>query len=603
MALLFAVVAWVFAASPVRRITDAEYTLLASEQLLQRGALDVTPAFRLPLDATAYPGLSANIPPYQHGEAGYPYQIQVLPRAAVAPDRPRVFVWYPPGSSILSAPLLLAIHLASPLSPVFADGRYNWQGEAELQGLLAAALGAAFAVLAFALARLWLSPIAALAVALSGSLGSMIWSTTSRNLWSSSWGVVLLAAAVYLLARAWTRNRPIPSVWLGTFLAWSYFCRPSFAVHIAACGLFVLLYRRREGLRLAAVGSAWFVGFLFWSKHLFGTWLPDYYQHAQLSLAHAPMSLAANLLSPGRGILIYVPALFVVFAMLHRFRQHISQQPLLWLALGASAAHLLLLAVYPVWWGGFSYGPRFAVELLPWLVLLATLALDALARSQISNAITRRWQMSAICLSLVAVWIHGRGAYSDDTYLWNLRPIHVDVDATAAVWNWRYPQFLAGLVDWPWPDPLPVLPIGVPLAGSSASMSPFLLEGWSNAEPAYRWTRERRARLAFAAAPNQLAQLGQAHVLSMNFAVFLEPRARPPLISQRLQVRLNGHEIANETLTNAGLYKRAWPIAPGALAARNELELLMPDAESPLHLGVGTDERLLGLSVRNLQLR
>ncbi len=83
--------------------------------------------------------------------------------------------------------------------------------------------------------------------------------------------------------------------------------------------------------------------------------------------------LAAWLLSPGRGILWYAPvtALAVVGAvLLVRRREH-------WRLLPLAGPVVLYLLVYSIWagLGGWAWGPRFLVPVLPLLVALAALPL------------------------------------------------------------------------------------------------------------------------------------------------------------------------------------------------------------------------------------
>ena len=47
--------------------------------------------------------------------------------------------------------------------------------------------------------------------------------------------------------------------------------------------------------------------------------------------------------------------------------------------LAAAAAQLLLYGSYSVWWGGYTYGPRYLLDLLPPLVPAAALAMSRIA--------------------------------------------------------------------------------------------------------------------------------------------------------------------------------------------------------------------------------
>ena len=66
------------------------------------------------------------------------------------------------------------------------------------------------------------------------------------------------------------------------------------------------------------------------------------------------------------------------------------------------------------------------------------------------------------------------------------------------MWDWRYPQWLAGIVPMPPATEVPELAVGTPLALGPVLAEPYLREGWSWAEKGVRWSDETVARLQFA---------------------------------------------------------------------------------------------------------
>ena len=48
------------------------------------------------------------------------------------------------------------------------------------------------------------------------------------------------------------------------------------------------------------------------------------------------------------------------------------------LALSIVILQILIVSLWPTWWGGYSYGPRLIADALPWMALLAILGLAAL---------------------------------------------------------------------------------------------------------------------------------------------------------------------------------------------------------------------------------
>ncbi len=104
-----------------------------------------------------------------------------------------------------------------------------------------------------------------------------------------------------------------------------------------------------------------------------------------------------------------------------------------------------MVSLWPVWWGGFSYGPRLLADVLPWLALLAILGCAARLRSADNAKFSRTEIATALSLLALSIAINGRGAISVATAAWN---IEVDIDRhPEQVWNWSNPQFMAGLLN------------------------------------------------------------------------------------------------------------------------------------------------------------
>jgi hypothetical protein len=103
----------------------------------------------------------------------------------------------------------------------------------------------------------------------------------------------------------------------------------------------------------------------------------------------------------------------------------------------------VLVALWPVWWGGFSFGPRLLADVIPWLGLLAILGCAARLRS--SPKFSRAEIATALSLLALSIAINGWGTISIAPAKWN---VEVDIDRhPERAWDWSNPQFIAGL---PW---------------------------------------------------------------------------------------------------------------------------------------------------------
>lgn len=194
----------------------------------------------------------------------------------------------------------------------------------------------------------------------------------------------------------------------------------------------------------ALTGLAWFTGFVIYSWFTYEKLIPDYYLDSRISINSIATALPAILISPSRGLFIFVPALIFVFYLLIRYWTTIPYARLAILSLSIVTIQTVLVALWPVWWGGYSYGPRLLADAIPWLALLAILGCAARLRSANNAKFSRAEIATALSLLALSIAINGRGAISVATATWN---VEVDIDRhPERVWNWSNPQFMAGVL-------------------------------------------------------------------------------------------------------------------------------------------------------------
>lgn len=422
--LLFGLALLVFSVSGVSQRADSEYSMLLSESLVKHRTFA--------LDRYAIPRYA----PTQH-EGGYVangpiYQLEIA--------RGHLYYYFPPGSSVLSAPFVVAFNAAG-VSAARSDGSYDRSGAETIERWIAAVLMAALATTFFFTARLLLPTPLSLGIALVGAFGTQVYSTASRALWSDTWGALLIGVVAFLLLRHETGRGRLEPVLLATLLAWSFFVRPTFAAHIVAITIYVLVFQRSIFVRYAVAGAIWLIGFVAYSWTHFHQFLPSYYRATRLEFESFWVGLAGNLVSPSRGVFVYVPTLFFVGYLLLRHRRQLQCPRLVALALAIVAGHVVTVAGYFYWWGGHSFGARMTTGLVPWFVVLAVIGLAAMSRSP--SAGRRRVGVAfAAVLVCAAIFINTMGATSEASWRWNSQPTDVDRN-TARLWDWSEPQFLA----------------------------------------------------------------------------------------------------------------------------------------------------------------
>lgn len=421
----------IFLISRVHQLADSNYSMLLSQSLLYHQSFT--------LDSYEIPRLTPKQQLF-HVSNGDIYQLELI--------EGHIYYFWPPGTSVLSVPFVALMNKFG-VSASNADGTYNPEGEVLIQAWLAALLMAGLAGTFYFTSRLIIPRGWSLLLSLGTALGTQIWSTASRALWSETWGIFLLGFVVFLMVgHELGISRFRPAV-LATLLAWTYFSRPTFAVPIVAITIYVALLHRRVLLTYVLVGAAWFLGFALYSWYHFSQLLPNYYfvfQH--FGLNEFRWALLGNLISPSRGLLVYVPVLLFVGYLLVRYHATIPMRRLVILSLAIIAVHLIVVSSHSPWYGGHCYGPRYSTGIVPWFFLLGLAGVQAYRSSGIGQAsrsgILRRRIEAALgsTLLLLSITINALGATSHATWLWNSRPVNVDQDPNR-VWDWRHPQFLA----------------------------------------------------------------------------------------------------------------------------------------------------------------
>jgi hypothetical protein len=341
----------------------------------------------------------------------------------------------------------VALANAMGISAIDQNGIYDEDGETRIQAGLAALLMAGLSVIIFFTSRLILSFRWSLLMTAATAFGSQIWSTASRAMWVQTWGVFILGFVIWLILRTETKQARLHPVLLATCLSWLYFVRPTFISSIAAIALYVVIYHREHFLPFVMTGCTWLAAFIGYSEYHFGQLLPLYYQADRLRFAISFWeAFPGNLISPSRGLFIYVPVLAFVAYLSVRYRR--SWRPrLVVLAVGVVLVHLVLISVFVPWTGGHCYGPRLSTDLVPWFALLGMLAVQTRLQWRDKNPaqdsvfrVRTEWSFAVLLLAC-SVTLNGIGAISLDAWRWNVLPTNIDQNSSR-VWDWRHPQFL-----------------------------------------------------------------------------------------------------------------------------------------------------------------
>ena len=356
------------------------------------------------------------------------------------------FYVYPPGTPTAALPAVAIARLAG------LDMARS-EDDDKVQRTLAAISVGITAVLASSLAVRWLRWPLATALAGIFVFGTPVMSTMGTALWSTNLTVVASLSALLLVSRYdASGGGPVRAAAIGALLGFAFWCRPP---AILLAGLVILWMfgravtgasseRRSAIVSARALSAAVIVSLallMLLSRLTYGTWLPDYYIGGRLAASDRfGMALVASSVSPSRGLLIFAPAaaLALVAALLSPRR--VLQVPFAGVALVWLCLHLVIVSRFPYWWGGYGFGSRLLVDVLPGVFVFSCAAAAVVCAS------SRHWRVLGL-LALVpaaaaGIWINSvQGLFNPATATWNASP---SIDRFPGyAFDWRLPQFRA----------------------------------------------------------------------------------------------------------------------------------------------------------------
>lgn len=219
-------------------------------------------------------------------------------------------------------------------------------------------------------------------------LGGLTWSAAYL---ARAINLVTLPVYILALAAVLAQVRPLPGGWkrsiqplaanlrsllLDYFRQWFFFGFP-----ILLAGLFSLWWNWQR------FGSPWATGYVE-SESFSANWL---------------FGLFGLLVGPARGLIWYSPVILLALVGLQWFWRNVRW--LLGVVAGIVLLYILLYGKWYMWHGGYSWGPRFLVPVLPFLMLLSAPAWRHIFEAGSGGTAGRIGATLLLILSLSVQWI------------------------------------------------------------------------------------------------------------------------------------------------------------------------------------------------------
>jgi hypothetical protein len=408
--ILFGIVWLVHAVSPSTQVTDSRLSVYTAYVAIHDRTLDLD---ALPAEARAR---------FERDD----YDV-VERDGALLP-------YFPYAPMLLLTPFVALAELVGvePESLDLIGPNQTWMIEQPAAALLVAVAAVVVALLAYEVAR---GPSevrrrTAMVVASFFAFGTAAWSTASRALWQHTPALLLLAVALLLLQRASRRSQPLALA--GACLAGAYVARPGCAAVVLSLSAWVVLLRPDRVLGFVGGAAAVVVPFVAINAWQYDAVLPPYYDSLRVGSETAvpfAESLAMNLVSPSRGLLVYTPILLLLpWALRRAERSDLGASLRVAVTVGL-VGHFLVVARYGST-AGAAYGARFFTEVAPLFVMLLVPLGEALVRRELGRGL----RVATLALGTISVLIAGSGATLRSGFCWSATPVTVDEDPSR-VWD------------------------------------------------------------------------------------------------------------------------------------------------------------------------
>lgn len=306
-------------------------------------------------------------------------------------------------------------------------------------GKFAAAIIAATSVLLFyrLLQNLGLKKFSRVFFTVVYAFGSQTFSIGSQALWQHGpaelWIVVFLLGAERII-RGHSQSL-FPSYASGFALGMLLLSRPQDMVIAIPFFLLLIFSSKRKYVLHALPLFLLFALFnLLYNTHFYAepTLRGGPAQIAGILSAPFSVGLAGNLISPSRGIFIFMPWAALSFFWIGKVLKKDFYQTLYAPTLIAAVLYILLYSKLGYWAAGFSFGPRYMTDISPVLALLAAGYWDQWKKSKSWLAYLRASTIGilavwSVLIQLLGTYVHGFGwnlAALPDTFaspLWSVR--------------------------------------------------------------------------------------------------------------------------------------------------------------------------------------
>jgi hypothetical protein len=417
---IFLVSSVIYVASPITAHTDSLWSLFLATSLIKTG--------------------NFNMDEYSNAIPPNDYRIERV--------NGHLYSTYPIGAPLMAAPIVYVLDHFTVFNGLnlsaFLASRPSGPDVWQVEKFVASIIVAINSMIVFALAIQYLNAFKAVILTILFSLATPAWSTASRGLWQHGPSMLCLSLALYLVVIA--RRKPAVSPLVALPLVFSYVVRPTNSISIAVFTIYLFIVHRRYFLYYIFCFALFITPFFMYNYFVYRQLLSSYYLPQQLS--HPTLeALFGTILSPSRGLFIFSPifllSIYGFFRRLTLAGRRLIQEVDIYL-IGIIGLHWLAISAFPVWYGGWSIGPRYFTDIVPYLIFFLIPVLEDLPLSIGNSEMQKAGVLIFVCFAAFSIFVHYRCSTNPGPTQWNGKPNDVDKNHNR-LWDWSDIQFLRNL--------------------------------------------------------------------------------------------------------------------------------------------------------------
>jgi hypothetical protein len=501
-----------------------------------------------------------------------------------------LYYYFPIGTSISSIPFVLFG------MKVLNANMEESQEDTKYQKIIAGIVSVIIFVTLTYIAKIYFDSKLSIGIALIFWLGTSLSSTLGQALWAQGFSTLYALLALYLMLQILEFNKDSYWALLAVVLFMAYLTRPTLS--LLSMTVILCIFCKNKiyiAVKIVALMSIFLGGFVLFSIFEFNQPLPIYYM--PINMANMPeriesntfwVAFVGNLVSPSRGFFVFSPFLLLFLINIKKSYHILIKDKAVIIIIGWGLCHLIIISKFTHWWGGFSYGSRFMMDIIPGVYIIFLILVSSLLyqKTLYSYQINLLFLMITIPLSFYFNTVQGLyNQYSG--LIWNTDP---NIDKYPEyIFDWKYPQFLhnkerhnARLIDFKIKS-LASIPIETTTPFNSKNV---VYIGWSSPEKNYRWSLDKSSKLLFKLANfKHLSGILKLHIGTLG--------------EQIINVTLNNYPLETQTVnTHDTVLQFQFPAYILKQKKLNTISFKFPNA----HRANNGDSRILAIALKQFTL-